>query len=77
MIDAWVPEQNGKRGRQRKYSDISIEAALSLRLVFHLALRQTEGFLGSILSLMNVDLSAPDHTTISRRNKTITPKIKV
>ena len=77
VIDAWVPEQNGKRGRQRKYSDISIEAALSLRLVFHLALRQTEGFLGSILSLMNVDLSAPDHTTISRRNKTITPKIKV
>ena len=77
VIDAWVPEQNGKRGRQRKYSDISIEAALSLRLVFHLGLRQTEGFLGSILSLMNVDLSAPDHTTISRRNKTITPKIKV
>ena len=44
VIDAWVPEQNGKRGRQRKYSDISIEAALSLRLVFHLGLRQTEGF---------------------------------
>jgi hypothetical protein len=27
VIDAWVPEQNGKRGRQRKYSDISIKAA--------------------------------------------------
>ena len=32
VIDAWGPEQNGKRGRQRKYSDISIELALSLRI---------------------------------------------
>ena len=77
VIDAWVPEQNGKRGRRKKYSDLSIETALSLKLVFHLGLRQTEGFLGSILSLMGVDLSVPDHTTISRRNQTIIPKIKV
>ena len=46
VIDAWVPEQNGKRGRQRKYSDISIEAALSLRLAFHLTLRQTACVIG-------------------------------
>jgi hypothetical protein len=41
------------------------------RLLFHLALRQTEGFLGSILRLMGVDLPCPDHTTLSRRNATV------
>ena len=43
-IEAWTPPQTGKRGAQPVYSDIAIETALSLRLLFHLALRQTEGF---------------------------------
>jgi hypothetical protein len=53
------------------YSDHAIETALTLRLLFHLALRQTEGFLGSLLRLMGVDLPCPDHTTLSRRNATM------
>ena len=40
-----------------------------LRLVFRLPLRQAEGFLRSLLSLMDVDLEAPDHTTVSRRSQ--------
>ena len=40
-IDAWTPPQTGKRGAQPLYSDLAIETALSLRLLFHLALRQT------------------------------------
>ena len=43
--------------------------ALTLRVVFCLPLRQTEGFLDSLLSLMGLDLAAPDHTTLSRRNQ--------
>jgi IS5 family transposase len=42
--------------------------ALTLRLVFHLALRQTEGFVASLIRLMGLDLETPDHTTLSRRN---------
>ena len=57
----------GQRGGQQKFSDQAIETALVLRLVFKLPLRQAEGFLGSVLSLMALDLEAPDHTTISRR----------
>ncbi len=64
---AWTPTGNGKRGGQQQYSDLAIETALTLRLVFHLALRQTEGFVGSLLKLMDLDLTAPDHTTLSRR----------
>ena len=68
-IDAWIPETSGRRGGQRKFSDHAIETALALRLVFQLPLRQTEGFLRSVLALMGVDVDAPDHTTLSRRSQ--------
>jgi len=70
-IDAWTPPMTGKRGAQPVYSDIAIEMALSLRLLFRLPLRQTEGFLHSILTLLDVELPCPDHTTLSRRNATV------
>ena len=70
-IEAWTAQKNGKRGGQPVYSDIAIETSLTLRLVFHLPLRQTEGFLGSMFRLMSLDLPCPDHTTLSRRNRTV------
>ena len=44
---------------------------MTLRLVFRVPLRQAEGFLRSVLSLMGVDLAAPDHTTLSRRSQSL------
>ncbi len=44
---------------------------MTLRVVFGLPLRQTDGFLDSLLSLMDLDLKAPDHTTLSRRNQIV------
>jgi len=40
-------------------------------MVFHLPLRQPEGFVASWLRLMGLDLNAPDHTTLSRRNRDV------
>jgi hypothetical protein len=40
-------------------------------MVFHLPLRQTEGFLNSLMQLLDVDLPIPDHTTLSRRLQTL------
>jgi IS5 family transposase len=68
-IASWKPAPSGRRGAQRKFSDHAIETALLLRLVFKLPLRQAEGFLRSALSLMGVNLEAPDHTTLSRRSQ--------
>jgi hypothetical protein len=65
------PAPTGLRGAQRKFSDQAIETALTLRLIFKLPLRQAEGFLRSVLALMNVDLEAPDHTTLSRRSQSL------
>ncbi len=70
-ISAWTPEKNGLRGGQRRYSNIAILTALTLRVVFGLPLRQTEGFLDSLLNLMDLDLRGPDHTTLSRRNQSV------
>ena len=56
-----------RRGRRRLYSDLAITCALTLREVYHLPLRATEGLARSLLSLLDVELPAPDYTTLSRR----------
>ncbi len=66
-IPAWEPEGPSTRRAQRKYSDLAIHTALTLRLLFHLPLRQAEGFLASLFVLMGLDLRSPDHTTLFRR----------
>ena len=69
--DAWRPSPSGRPGAPKTFSDCAIETALTLRLVFRLPLRQAEGFLRSVLSLLGVDLAAPDHTTLSRRSQSL------
>ena len=66
--DSWNAPSSGLPGGQRRYSDLAIVTALTLRTVFHLALRQAEGFVGSLIRLMGLDLDTPDHTTLSRRS---------
>ncbi len=68
-LDSWRAPASGKPGGQRTYANIAIEAALTIRMVFHLPLRQTEGFLRSLAELLEVYLPIPDHTTLSRRLK--------
>ena len=48
-VAAWRAEPRTSRGGQPSYSDLAITTALTLRAVFRLALRQTEGLVGSIL----------------------------
>jgi hypothetical protein len=66
-LSSWPAPKRTTRGGQPRYSDLAIETALTLGLVFGLRLRQTEGFLASMLQLMGLDLAVPDHSTLSRR----------
>jgi Transposase DDE domain len=50
---------------------LAITTALALRAVFRLALRRTEGLIGSILRLLGLDLPVPDHSALSRRAETL------
>ncbi len=70
-LDAWRAVPSGQPGGQRTYADIAIEAALTIRMVFRLPLRQTEGFLRSLADQLELDLPVPDHTTLSRRTRTL------
>jgi hypothetical protein len=70
-IEAWRAEPRTGRGGQPRYSALAIATALTLRAVFRLALRQTEGLIASIIALLGLDLAVPDHTTLSRRAETL------
>jgi hypothetical protein len=64
----WGPPDRGQRkpGGQQRYSDHAIETAVTVGMVFRLALRQTEGFLRFLFALLGLDCRVPHHTTISR-----------
>ena len=51
----WVPPQSGKRGRQQHFSDAAIQACLTLKVLFGRPLRQTTGFVQSLLQLIGLD----------------------
>jgi hypothetical protein len=70
-INSWRALPSGKPGGQRIYANIAIEAALTIRMVFHLPLRETEGFLRSLADMLEVEVPIPDRTTLSRRLKTL------
>jgi hypothetical protein len=70
-IAAWRAEPRTTPGGQPSYSALAILTALTLRAVFRLALRQTEGLIGSIIHLLGLALTVPDHTTLSRRAETL------
>lgn len=73
VVQAWQPDPNSpkKRGGQQVYSDGAIEALLTVKAVFRLGYRQTEGFGLSLVKLMGVNLPVPDYTTLNRRAKTL------
>ncbi len=70
-VEAWTAEPRTGQSGQPTYSALAIAAALTLRAVFRLALRQTEGLIASILQLLGLDLPVPDHSTLSRRAETL------
>src|SRR4051794_15605144 len=70
-IEGWRAAPRTTPGGQPWYSPLAILTALTLRAVFRLGLRQTEGLVGSILRLLGLELAVPDHTTLSRRAGTL------
>ena len=71
LLDGWQAARRTPPGGQSVYSELAIETGMMLRLAFHLALRQTEGLMASIFNLLGVPLSTPDHSTLSRRARTM------
>ena len=70
-LTGWAYQGPRQRGAQFDYSDQAIEAVLTLKEVFHLTNREAEGLVRSVLALMQVALAVPDHSTLSRRGRTV------
>ena len=66
-IEGWRAGPRTTRGGQPWCSSLAILTALTPRAVFRLALRQTEGLIGSVIGLLGLGLAVPDHTTPCRR----------
>jgi IS5 family transposase len=75
-IESWYQMDNlVKRGRPYLYSDLAIECCLTLRAIFKMPLRATQGFVTSLLQIMQLPLTAPDYSLLCKRQKTL--KIKL
>ena len=71
----WTPPPTGRRGRRRSYSDAAIQTCLTMKVLFGMALRQTTGFVESLLRLVGLDWAVPDFSTLCRRQKTLAVNI--
>ena len=63
VIDRW----HQVSGKGAIYHNDAILCALCLRQVFGLALRQTQGFLHSLASMLGLGVKVPHYSTLSRR----------
>lgn len=67
----WRVPPTGKRGRQPEFSDATIQVCLTMNVLFGMPLRQTTGFVESLLHLTGLDWKVPDFSTLCRRQKTL------
>ncbi|SFH17211.1 Transposase DDE domain-containing protein, partial [Phaeobacter italicus] len=68
---SWHALPTGKRGRQPEFSDAAIQICLTMKVLFGMPLRQTTGFVESLLRLAGLDWKVPDFSTLCRRQKTL------
>lgn len=68
IADQWKHKGQTQRGAQKEYSDVAIELCLTIRKVYKLPFRQTEGFILSFFKHAGFHLPIPDYTTMNRRS---------
>jgi len=76
VSSGWYALPSGMRGAPRRYSDLAIQFALTLRVLFNLPLRGCVGFVEDVLRLLGMGLACPDYTTLCRRGKTLDVRLR-
>lgn len=71
LEETWRYTGEKQRGSQFDYSEQAIVMMQTVKNVFHLPNRATEGFMRSLFTMLKISLSVPDHTTLSRRAKDV------
>jgi hypothetical protein len=75
--DNWTPAPPVGRGKPGLYSETAIQTCLTIKALFQLPYRATEGLMKSLMRLCQLDLPVPDHTHMSRRAGEISVKFRV
>src|SRR5262245_4198673 len=69
-VENWTTDElTGEPGASPTYTDLAIETMATIQAIYGLAGRQTQGFLQSVFELMKLNLTVPDHSTLSRRRR--------
>lgn len=72
VLNQWQAIQpTGRRGRPKVYADLAVQCLLALRLLYHLPLRAAQGFMQSLLGLLECALPVPNYTTLCRRQSSL------
>jgi DDE family transposase len=75
-INLWLNEQrSGKRGRPLLYAPVAIKCMLTIKAVYHLPLRSTQGLMHSVMKLLKLDLPVADYSTLSERSTSLEVKL--
>ncbi len=71
-IIGWLnPGLSGKPGHPLVYTTLAITCMLTLKAVYHLPLRSTQGLTASLMKLIGIDLPVPHYSTLSRRSASL------
>jgi IS5 family transposase len=77
-VKHWTTDElTGEPGASPTYTDLALETMATIQAIYGLAGRQTQGFLQSVFDLMKLDLTVPDHSTLSRRRRHLTITLPV
>lgn len=72
VVQTWhVTDAAPKRGHPRTYTDTAILTMATLQEIYHLGLRQTQGLMESIGTVLHLAVAIPDYSTLSRRRTTL------
>ena len=78
VLKSWYAKRPKRqhRGRPNRYSNSCIELGLTIRSLFKLPLRATQGFLQGLSDMLQLKLHIPHYSRFSRRAKNLPVKLK-
>lgn len=71
LLENWSQQPEELAHGNQRYSKMVITCALTIRQLFRLTLRATQGFIQSLLCLVSSNKSSPHYSTLCRRAKTL------
>jgi IS5 family transposase len=77
-IAAWHNHpHSGQPGKPYTYSELAITCMATLQVIYRLPLRATQGLLGSVLQLLDLNLPVPHYSTLCRRRQSLAVSLPV